>query len=117
MGDELRSTITEDALDRQLREAVPYVDDAGFTARVLARLPAPQRELQSVRGAILLGLTLLGSALAYVLTDSGRFILVSVVRLANLPVVWVFILTFAIGVLAIGGAFAAAMAKLHEAQT
>ncbi len=40
----------EDQLDRQLRDAAPYIDDDGFTARVLQQLPAPRharRELQS----------------------------------------------------------------------
>ena len=34
----------EDWLDRQLREAAPYIDDKGFTARVLQQLPAPRWE-------------------------------------------------------------------------
>jgi hypothetical protein len=29
----------EDWLDQQLREAAPYIDDDGFTARVLQKLP------------------------------------------------------------------------------
>ena len=31
--------IDDETLDRQLREAVPYINDDGFTARVIARLP------------------------------------------------------------------------------
>jgi len=31
--------IDDDTLDRQLREAAPYIDDEGFTARVMAKLP------------------------------------------------------------------------------
>ena len=31
----------EDWLDRELREAAPYIDDEGFTARVLQQLPPP----------------------------------------------------------------------------
>ncbi len=117
MGDELRSTITEDALDRQLREAAPYIHDDGFTARVLACLPPPQRESRSIRSAILIGLTLLGSALASMLTDSGRFIVVDLVRLAQMPFASVLIMTFAIGLLAISGALVAAMAKLQDIRT
>ena len=33
----------EDWLDRRLRDAAPYIEDDGFTARVLRQLPAPQR--------------------------------------------------------------------------
>jgi hypothetical protein len=114
MGD---SIMNDDALDRQLREAVPYIHDDGFTARLLASLPAAQRELRSLRSAILIGLTFLGSFLAYVLTDSGRFILVSLVRLANLPFTWVLMITFAVGFLAIGGALFAGLTKLQDART
>ena len=60
----------EDSLDRQLREAAPYIDDEGFTARVLQQLPPPRRGLDSLRAAILLGITLLASALAYVLSSN-----------------------------------------------
>ena len=31
----------EDWLDRKLREAAPYIDDDGFTARVMEAIPAP----------------------------------------------------------------------------
>ena len=117
MGDELRSTITEEALDRQLRDAVPYIHDDGFTARVLACLPAPQRERRSIRSAILISLTLLGSALACILTDSGRFIVVDLVRVAHMPITSVLIMTFAIGFLAISGALVAAMTKLQDIRT
>src|SRR5437867_5319059 len=33
-------------LDQQLRDAAPYIDDDGFTARVLQKLPAPGRQRQ-----------------------------------------------------------------------
>jgi hypothetical protein len=75
----------DDWLDRRLREAASYIDDAGFTARVLAQLPAPQQRRVSLRGVIILGLTLLGSALAYVLSDGGHFVAVNVIRLTQVP--------------------------------
>ncbi len=81
----MNDTPQEDLLDRQLREAAPYIDDAGFTVCVLAKLPAPQQKRVSLRGVILLGLTVLGSALAYVLSDGGHFIAVTVTRLTLLP--------------------------------
>lgn len=63
-----------------------------------------------------MSLTLLGSALAYVLTDSGRFIVVNLVRIANMPIALVLMMTFAIGLLAIGGALVAAT-KLQDVRT
>jgi hypothetical protein len=113
---ELRSTISDDALDRQLRDALPYVDDSGFTARVLSRLPVQRHANQSLRSAILIGLTLLGSALAYILSDSGRFIVVNLVKLSNLSPLLVITLTVAVGVLAVSGALVTAVAKLREAR-
>ena len=50
--------IDDETLDRQLREAAPYIDDDGFTARVMARLPAAQREPRWLRAMILLGLAI-----------------------------------------------------------
>src|SRR6266480_1467411 len=78
----------EDQLDRRLRDAAPYIDDDGFTARVLQQLPAPRHVRRSLRGAILLGVTLLASVLAYVISDGGRFLVVAVARLTTLPAFW-----------------------------
>jgi hypothetical protein len=98
----------EDWLDQQLREAAPYIDDAGFTAQVLQQLPPPRRGRERLRAAILLGMTFLASILAYVVSGGGRFVSVTIERLAALPVLWVFLLALASGlVLAAAGAMAA----------
>src|SRR5260370_36093372 len=78
--------IYEDPLDRQLREAMPYIDDDGFTARVLQRLPPPRRQRDSLRAVILLAVTVLASVLAFVLSDNRRFITVAIERAATMPV-------------------------------
>ncbi len=105
----------DDWLDRQLREAALYIDDEGFTARVLQQLPAPRRAARrSLRGAILLGITLLASALAYVLSDGGRFLVVGVTRLTALPTLWLFALAFASGLLVMAGGIIAAVSKTSE---
>ena len=98
----------EDWLDRELREAAPYIDDEGFTARVLQQLPAPRRAHDLLRAAILLGMTLLASGLAYVVSGGGRFISITLERLAALPVLWVFVLALASGLMiaAVGAAAA-----------
>ena len=113
---ELRSTIHDDALDRQLRDAVPYIDDGGFTAGVLSRLPAQRRARQSLRSIILISLTLLGSALAYIVSDSGRFIIVNLFRVANMPPLLLLTLILGTGLLAIGAALVAAVAKVRDAR-
>ena len=98
----------EDWLDRELREAAPYIDDEGFTARVLQQLPAPRRSHDLLRAVILLGTTFLASVLAYVISGGGRFVSETLERLAALPALWVFVLALASGlVIAAAGATAA----------
>ena len=87
--------IEEDPLDRQLREAAPYIDDNGFTARVMAKLPALRRENRSLRGIILVAITALGSAIAYTLSGGGRFVQEGIMRLSGFPI-WILIV-FAFG--------------------
>ena len=98
----------EDWLDRELREAAPYIDDAGFTVRVLQQLPPRRRRHDLLRAIILLGMAFLASVLAYVVSGGGRFISETLDRLAALPALWVFVLALASGlVIAAGGATAA----------
>jgi hypothetical protein len=98
----------EDWLDRELREATPYIDDEGFTARVLQQLPPPGRRHDLLRAVILLGTTFLASVLAYLVSGGGRFVSVTLERLAALPALWVFVLALASGlVIAAAGATAA----------
>jgi len=101
----------EDWLERQLREAAPYIDDDGFTARVLQQLPPPRRGHDLLRAAILLGMTFLASALAYVVSGGGRFVTMSIERLASLPVLWVFVLALASGLVISAVGATAALSK------
>jgi hypothetical protein len=50
-----------DALDRLLRDQATYIDDRGFTRRVLTALP--RRRQSALRPAIVLGATALACAL------------------------------------------------------
>jgi hypothetical protein len=104
----------EDPFDRQLREATRYIDDDGFTTRVLRLLPPPQRRRRRLRAAILLGTTLLASVLGYVLSDNGRFIRVTIERLATLPVLGLFAFALISGMFLTALGFMAAMSKSHE---
>ena len=54
---------TNDPLDALLREQNTYIDDDGFTARVVARLPSRRRHAW-VRPTVLLGATGIGYFLA-----------------------------------------------------
>jgi hypothetical protein len=107
----------EDWLDRQLREAAPYIDDDGFTSRVLQQLPPPRRANDLLRGAILLGMTFLASVLAYVVSGGGRFVSMSIERLASLPALWIFGLALATGLVISALGATAALSKTRALET
>ena len=100
--------IDDEVLDRQLREATPYIDDEGFTACVMAKLPAARREPRWLRAMIFLGLTLLGSGIAYLLSGGGRFVREGMIQLSDFPI-WL-LLVFAFGCGLVVGAFAVIVA-------
>lgn len=95
--------IDDEKLDRQLREAVPYINDDGFTARVIASLPAARREPQWLRALIVLGLALVGTGFAYVI-GGGHVVRAGIIEFANFPI-WL-LLVFAFGSGLVVGAFA-----------
>lgn len=93
----MEEMIEDDAFDRQLREAAPYIDDDGFTARVMSQLPARRRESRSLRGIILIAITALGSAIAYNLSDGGHFVNEAIVRLSMMSLPMLLLFTFGCG--------------------
>jgi hypothetical protein len=95
--------VDDKTLDRQLRDAAPYIDDDGFTARVMAKLPAARREPQWLRAMIVVGLALLGTGVAY-LIGGGRFVREGMMQIADFPI-WL-LLVFAFGCGLVVGAFA-----------
>jgi hypothetical protein len=107
----------EDWVDRQLREGTPYIDDDGFTARVLQKLPVMRSQRQSLRAVILIATTLLACALAYVLSDGGRFLALELVQLTALPTLWLLVLAVGSGILVMAGGLIAAISKTKEVQS
>src|SRR3981081_177251 len=101
----------EDWLDRRLRDAAPYVGDAAFPGRVLRQLPTPQRSGQFLRPLILVGMSAFASALTYVLSDGGRFVVVEMFKLTTIPPLWVVAFALASGMLVMAGGIFAAMSK------
>jgi hypothetical protein len=105
--------LQEDWLDVRLREEASYIDDAGFTARVVQRLPAPsQRRL--LRAVILICLTLLGSILTYIASSGGKFIGTGIDRVVALPVLWILTLALACSIVLTSLATAAAVARIRN---
>lgn len=104
----------QDWLDKKLQEAAPYIEDDGFTARVLQQLPRPQARFQFLRPFILVAASALASALTYVLSDGGRFIIVEMFRVTTIPTVWVVVFALASGMLVMAGGIVAAMSKASQ---
>jgi len=103
----MEEQLQEDWLDARLREEMAYIDDDGFTARVVQKLPAahPRR---SLRSAILICVTILASVLAYIISDGGRFFVVEAYRLLTVPSLFIGLTAVALGLIA--GAVAAGAA-------
>ena len=85
-------------------EQVHAFSDDGFTARVIATLPAARREPQWLRAMIVVGLALIGTGMAYFLSGGGSLVRQGVVEMADFPI-WL-LLVFAFGCGLVVGAFA-----------
>lgn len=104
----------DEELDRQLREAVLYIDDNGFTSRVLGQLPAPAAPAR-LRGTILVAAAVLASVLTYILSGGGRFLSDFVIRVFELPTLWLLIITLIAGLVVGAFGLLAAVFKSREA--
>ena len=113
----MNDQIEPDWLDKKLQEAAPYIEDDGFTARVLAQLPAPEARLKFLRPFILIVASAFASALTYVLSDGGRFIIVEMFKITTIPTVWVVAFALASGMLVMAGGIVAAMSKSNQIQS
>ena len=95
-------------LDARLRDEAAYVDDDGFTARVLQQLPARPRSFQLQRSLIILSAAIFSVIAAYFASGEAMFLRTLLGRLTTLPPVQLFTLLFASAMfLFIGSALAA----------
>lgn len=94
----MEEQVQDEAFDALLRDEMVYIDDAGFTARVVKQLPMRQTR-RSFRAVILIGVALLASALAYTLSDGGRFINVAIVKLSLTPLPLIYLSAIGAGIL------------------
>jgi hypothetical protein len=105
--------LQEDWLEARLRQEVPYIDDDGFTAQVVGKLPAPGSR-RSFRGTILICVTLLASVVTYLASDGGRFLVEAVYRLAAMPLLFVGLVAICCALLATAVATTAALSHVRE---
>ena len=106
--------LQEDWLDARLREEAPYIDDAGFTAQVVQKLPARRAARNSFRGAIMLGITVLACLVTYLASDGGRFLISAVNTMTAMPLWIVCVVAIFCSVVATGVAAGAAYFKVRE---
>ncbi len=111
--DELIESGNDDPFDTRLRAEMAYIDDDGFTARVMQHLPKA-RTRRSFRALILLSVTVMASVLAYVISNRGQFVSDGIVHLAALPLRSVLLLALATGIAVTAFSLAAALAKVRE---
>jgi len=102
--------LQEDSLDARLRDEAPYIDDAGFTSRVVRKLPARQFR-RSYRNFILLSITVGACLAAFWLAGGTAFIFESFANMAFMPVTWMWGAVGAVGVLVMAGGLAAAVSR------
>ena len=113
----MNEEMEQDWLDKKLQDAAPYIEDDGFTARVLQQLPVAQVRWQFLRPFILIVSSAFASALTYVLSDGGRFIIVEMFKVTTIPTVWVVAFALASGMLVMAGGIVAAMSKSSQIQS
>jgi hypothetical protein len=106
--------VQEDWLDAQLRDDAPYIDDAGFTAKVVQQLPAGRRHSRLARAVILLGVTLLACVAAYVVSGRGQFLGDAAAFLVAMPFATVCVIAALCAITVMGVSAYAAMSKARE---
>jgi hypothetical protein len=102
--------VQEDSLDARLRDDAPYLDDAGFTSRVVQRLPVRQVR-RSYRVFLLLGITLAACLAAFWLAGGTSFAIDTYANMAMMPVTSMWVTAAAVGVLVMAGGLAAAVSR------
>lgn len=102
--------LQEDSLDAQLRDDAPYIDDAGFTSRVVHQLPARQVR-RSYRAFFMLGITVAACLVAFWMAGGTSFAYETFANMAFMPVIWMWVCVGAVGVLVMAGGVAAALSR------
>ena|SRR5437762_3848465 len=105
--------LQEDWLDRRLREEMPYIDDAGFTAQVVQKLPTPHSQ-RSFRALILISVTLFASVVTYLASDGGRFLIVAAYRFAAMPLLFISLVAICGTLIATAVGAGAALSTMRE---
>lgn len=109
--------LQEDWLDARLRDEAPYIDDAGFTSSVVQKLPAGRRSSRSVRGVILIAVTIVACVVAYVVSGRGEFLASFAAFLLAMPLATVCAIAGFCAITVMAVSAYAALAKARELQS
>ena len=108
----MEEKLQEDWLDARLRDEAPYIDDAGFTSRVVQKMPARQVR-RSYRAFILVGITLAACIAAYLMAGGSNFAFDTFANVAFMPRMTMLIIAGIAGVLVMVGGLAAAVSRVR----
>jgi len=106
----MEEKLQEDSLDARLREEASYIDDAGFTSRVVQKLPA-RHVRRSYRAFILIGITLVACLAAFRLSGGTSFCVEGVSYVTMMPAMVMWVCVGAAAVLLMAGSLAAAYSR------
>jgi hypothetical protein len=98
----------DNLLDTRLREEMPYLDDGGFTARVMKQLPRRRFSLSTQRNLVIFVATIMSVVIAYFASGEGMFVHDAFARAATLqPLQLLLIICACATVMTIAGLWAA----------
>ena len=104
----------DDLLDGRLREEMPYINDDGFTSRVMNELPRRPRSLQAQRSLIILSAAIVSVVMAYFASGEGIFVHQIFARLTILPPLQLLAVLCLCGIMMIAAGAWAALARTRN---
>jgi hypothetical protein len=104
----------DDLLDARLRDGTPYVDDAGFTARVMKQLPRRRVSWSSQRSLIIFVATIVSVVIAYFASGEGMFVHDAFARMSGLRPMQLLLVIFACGMAMTVAGLWAALTRRHD---
>lgn len=88
----------DELLDARLHDETSYIDDAGFTARVMKQLPRHRVSWSSLRSFIILAATILSVVVAYFASGEGMFVHDAFARISGLQQLQLFLVIVGCGI-------------------
>ena len=104
----------DDLLDARLRDEAPYIDDAGFTTRVMKQLPRRRLSWNKQRAVVIFIATIVSVVVAYFASGEGLFVHDAFARISGLQPLQLFLVIVACGITMTIAGLWAALTRRHE---